>query len=572
MPMLKPLPLESSLPVYAALVSYSLPRDLNHNDTYYDNNDNSNSNYCGTNSTNNSKSLSDHERDPLKPIDECPLDPRLIRQKLLQLQEIQQREKRQQEQRRMQAFRIKKFSQDSSNIADLDYRSATTIFKEGFQEHWGDPIMEHQAEKAKEDLQEQLTHNNIAQQDDHDVEVAGSDDEHDDSDRKVRRQQQRQQEQEMMETDSAMETDKTGDGDGDEEMEPHTRLQRARKAKEDAMRDYEEASRTLLRAKEREQAILYEYEADLIEVEVESSVSQQLHRHPGGHGLGHLFQNYSPLIQQQRQQQEEQEERGRLSSPITTAAAAAAAAAVAFQNQDDNNNEGVLNSQIVPQASDTPSVFSETPQVATALTPLLPVLTPSGSGPRRNQTPMTTTTTENQVPNRTRSESQVRSRKQSETSNKEVQPISPPPPQLRHHSNSPRIKIKSEEQDESFLKKYFLSGGSNVTVPDGDSKRQLRPRYEDFDITIEIPSSVGSSDVGLSGQPESSNAQDRGKQKEYPARQLPDRWRAPTPLPPSMRAKREATAAEAVGRPQRISWESMRSNIFGPGGSRTAKE
>ncbi|KAG0315018.1 hypothetical protein BGZ97_008736 [Linnemannia gamsii] len=450
------------------------------------------------------ESVTDQEQNPVKPIDEPPPDPRLIRQKLLQLQDIQQREERQQEQRRMQAFRIKKFSQDSSSIADLDYRPSTTIFKEGFQEHWGDPILEHQSEKLDEDLQEDLTltHINFTQQDDHDVEVAKSDDEHDGSYWKEQRRRQRQQEQEMMDTDSAMETDKTGDGDrdgdgdGDEEMDPHTRLLRARKVKEDAMKDYEEASRILLRAKEREQAILYEYEADLIEVEVGSSVSQQLHRHPGGHGLGHLFQNSSPLIQQQRQQQHELEERGRLSSPITTAAAAAA---VACQIQDESNNEGMLNSQIVPQVNGTPSVFSETPQVAMAPTSLLSVLAPSASVPTRALTPMTTTTTENQVPNQTRSGNQVRSRSQSVTSNNEAQPTAPPP-QLRRHSNSPRIKIKSEEQDESFLKKYFLGSGRGVTGPDRDSKRRRQPRYEDFDITIEIPSSVGSSDVGVSGQ------------------------------------------------------------------------
>ncbi|KAF9120462.1 hypothetical protein BGX30_003164 [Mortierella sp. GBA39] len=413
-----------------------------------------------------------------RPIDEPPLDPRLISQRLLQWQEQQQHRKRQEEQRQMQAFRIKKFSDSNT---DLDYRPvATTItaLKEGFQEHWGGPIVEHQQEEL-EDGQQHSRRGSI-QQGDRDVDLAGSNDERGNNnlwEERRRRQRQLAQEHHMMETDSVMETDRTGDGDGDEEMSPQTKLQRARKAKEDAMKEYQEAGRNLQRAQEREEAILFENE--MIEVEVGSSVSQQLHRRQGGHTHGHEQHRQllsSPPIQ-----------------PPTTAAAAAAA--VTYLTQDDNNIEAMMSSQIVPQVNDTPSIMSETPHAVMAPTPLLPVSAPSGSVPKRALTPMTnitTTTTGNQVPNQTRSGSQGWSRSLSVTNNAIQSP--PTSPQTRHHSNSPRIRIKSEELDEPFFKKHVHSGGG-VAGPDGDSKRWRGPKYKDYDVSIVIPSSVGSSDA-----------------------------------------------------------------------------
>ncbi|KAF9150114.1 hypothetical protein BG015_008078 [Linnemannia schmuckeri] len=320
----------------------------------------------------NLESESDHDQD--KPFNESPPDPRLISQKLLQWQEHQEHKKRQEEQRQMQAFRIKKFSDSNT---DLDYRPlVTSVFKEGFQEHWGDPIVEHQREEGweEEDGQQQNPRRSNIQQDDRDIDVTGSSHEPNSNNlwkEQRQRQQQLAQEQDMMETDSVMETDKIDDcddeGDGDEEMDPYTRLQRARKAKEDAMKDYQKAGRNLQRAQEREEAIMFEYETELIEVEVGSSVSQQHHRHRRhGHELEHHQQCLSSPLAQHQQRQQQMEERERNSSPTTTAAAAAAAAT--FQAQDDNNNEAMANSQIVPQVGDTPSVMSETPHAASSVT------------------------------------------------------------------------------------------------------------------------------------------------------------------------------------------------------------
>ncbi|KAF8949265.1 hypothetical protein BGZ47_007975 [Haplosporangium gracile] len=435
----------------------------------------------------NLESESDHDQD--KPLDESPPDPRLISQRLLQWQEHQEHKKRQEEQRQMQAFRIKKFSDSNT---DLDYRPlATTVFKEGFQEHWGDPIVEHQREEAweeEEDGQQQNSRRSSIQEDDHDIDVAGSSDEHNNNNFwKEQRQRQRQlaQEQDGMEADSVMDMDKTGDGegDGDEEMDPYTRLQRARKVKEDAMKDYQKAGRNLQRAQEREEAIMFEYETELIEVGVGSSVSQQSNRHHGhGHELGHHQQRLSPPLVQLQQQQQQMEERGRYSPSTTTAAAA-------FQVQDDNNNEAMANSQIVPQVGNTPSVMSETPHAVMAPASLLPVSTPSGSDPRRVLSPMTTitTATENQVSNQTRSGSQAQSQSQSVPRNETQLP--PTFLHLRHHSGSPRVKIKSEELDEPIFKKHALDGGGGITGPDDDSKRRRGPKYKDYDITIVIPSS-----------------------------------------------------------------------------------
>ncbi|KAF9299409.1 hypothetical protein BGZ88_008950 [Linnemannia elongata] len=607
MPMPKPLPLEFSPLAYATLDYSFLPKDRNLNDIYFDNNGNNNSNSDDINSSNSSNNnyhshlsltffispvvnnnkskykckprnrksniITQLAEDlPLeangqdRPLDEPPPDPRLITQRLLQWQEQQQHRKRQEEQRQMQAFRIKKFSDSNT---DLDYRpvaTAITTFKEGYQEHWGGPIVGHQQDEL-EDGKRHSRRSSI-QQVDHDVDLAGSNNEHDNNNIwDERRQQQRQltQEQDMMETDSVMETDRTGDGNGDEDMDPQTRLQLARKAKEDAMKEYQEAGRNLQRAQEREEAILFENE--MIEVEVGSSVSQQLHRRQGGHAHGyeqHCQLLSSPIVQLQERQQQ-LEERGRHSSPTTTAAAAAA---VTYQIQDDNNNETIMSSQIVPQVNDTPSIISETPHAVMAPTPLLPVSALTGSVSRRTLTPMaiiTTATTENQVPNQTRGESQGRSRSLSVSKNEIQKPSSP---QTRCHSNSPHIRIKSEELDEPFFKKHVPGGGGDgVAGSASDCKRWRGPKYKDYDISIVIPSSAGTSDVGMSGQPESSNSQERREQARKSERRLPDLWRSPTPMPRSMQVKREA----ATNRQQGMFWESTRPPLrFGPGSAKVA--
>ncbi|KAF9923973.1 hypothetical protein BGZ67_009571 [Mortierella alpina] len=74
---------------------------------------------------------------------------------------------------------------------------------------------------------------------------------------------------------------------------------------------------------------------------------------------------------------------------------------------------------------------------------------------------------------------------------------------FHHHSSSPGIKVKSEEREASYfaaLKEEHNSGD--------------RLHYQDYDVLIEIPSSVGSeSAFGSSTSPQK-------------------RWRSPTPLPP----------------------------------------
>ncbi|KAG0260469.1 hypothetical protein BGZ95_004443, partial [Linnemannia exigua] len=223
----------------------------------------------------------------------------------------------------MQAYRIKKFS-DSND--DLDYNTLSN-FKEGFEQFWGENIVE----------------------------------------------------------------------------------EHARKAREDAIKMYEEAGRNLQRAREREEAIMYEYEAGLFAVEVGSSASQQIQ--------GHGHQSFSPLVEQQL----DAESRSRHSSPTTTAAAAA----VSFQIQENSNNEAMLGSRIVPQVSDTPSVFSETPrpQNIDSLTPqpiigppAVPVSVPVSAAPeqilndpdRLQQRLTSEAKAENPVLNQTRSSSQSR--------------------------------------------------------------------------------------------------------------------------------------------------------------------
>lgn len=465
----------------------------------------------------------------------------------------------------MQAFRIKKFSDSNTDLDIWPMAATMTAFKEGFQEHWGDPIVEHLHEEL-DDVQQHSRRSSI-QQDDREVDVAGSNDEHGNNnlwEERRRRQRQQAQEQDMMETDSVMETDKTGEVDGDEVMDSQTRLQRARKAKEDAVKEYQEAGRNLQRAQEREEAILFENE--MIEVEVGSSVSQQPHHRQGGHAHGHEQRRQhlsSPLVQLQQRQQR-LEERSKHSSPTTVAAAIGA---VTSQIQDDNNNDTMMSSQIVPQVNDTPSIISETPHVVMAPAPLLPISTPPRSAPRRALTPMTiitTTTTENQVPNQMRSGNQARSRSQSVTNNEIQPPLSSP--QTRHDSNSPRIRIKSEELDEPFFKRHVLGSGSGgVARPNGDSKRWRGPKYKDYDVSIVIPSSVGSSDVGMNGQLESGDAQERREQPIRSERRLPGIRRSPTPMPRSMHAKREATKSHQRG----IFWESTRPPLrFGPGAAK----
>ncbi|KAK3835537.1 MAG: hypothetical protein J3R72DRAFT_213738 [Linnemannia gamsii] len=463
------------------------------------------------------------------PIDVAPPDAHLIRQKLLQLQEVQLHQEKQQEQRLMQAYRIKKFS-DSNN--DLDYHTLSN-FKEGFEQVWGESIVqevEEEVERKERQLDSRRT-GSITRQEEHDVHVAGSGDHHEHGDIKERLRQHRQQEQELMETDSIMDTEKTGDGEGDEEMDPQSRLEHARKVREDAIKIYEEAGRKLQRAREREEAIMYEYEAGLFAVEVGSSASQHIHPRQG-----HEHQNFSSLIEQQR----DSESRSRHSSPTTTAAAAAA---VSFQIQDDSNNEAMLSSRIVPQVSDTPSVFSETPRPHNIdnLTsqpiigpPPVPASVPMSVSATSEQIlddlhhhRQRLLTAQNQVLNQMKSRSQSRS-----TSHRVPNEDMHTPQQQRPNSSSPRVNIKSEEQDESIYKSHFLDGEYKA----GQSSTSQRPKYADFDIIIDIPSSVGS-EVGMGGQPESSNAHNRREQEGKSGRRMPDRWRAPTPMPPSTPAR-----------------------------------
>ncbi|KAG0380239.1 hypothetical protein BGX24_009470 [Mortierella sp. AD032] len=471
MPMLKLLPQESSPHAYAALVYSSHPEDLNLNDTYIDISDS-----ISNNNRQPQQPQQDLHQDLDTPIDVAPPDAHLIRQKLLQLQEVQLHREKQQEQRLMQAYRIKKFS-DSNN--DLDYHTLSN-FKEGFEQVWGESI------------------------------------------------------QELMETDSIMDTEKTGDGEGDEEMDPQSRLEHARKVREDAIKIYEEAGRKLQRAREREEAIMYEFEAGLFAVEVGSSANQHIHPRQG-----HEHQNFSSLIEQRR----DSKSRSRHSSPTTTAAAAAA---VSFQIQDDSNNEAMLSSRIVPQVSDTPSVFSETPRPRNieSLTSQ-PII---GPPPVPASVPMSVSATSEQIlddlhhhrqrlsPAMTAENqalNQMKSRSQSRSSSHRV-PIEDmhTPQQQRPNSSSPRVNIKSEEQDESIYKSHFLDGEYKA----GQSSTSQRPKYADFDIIIDIPSSVGS-EVGMGGQPESSNAHNRREQEGKSGRRMPDRWRAPTPMPPSTPAR-----------------------------------
>ncbi|KAG0216890.1 hypothetical protein BGX33_011920 [Mortierella sp. NVP41] len=415
----------------------------------------------------------------------------------------------------------------------LGYRRSSAV-KEGFEEQWGNQIGEDQEEE------------DVAQSRPAAGDLRREEDEYDHT-RRVRRQKQRQQQEqeEMMETDSFMDTDKNGDGDGDEDMNPHTKLQLARKAKEDAIRSYQEAGRTLQRAQEREEAILFEYEAEMFEVDVESSASQQHLRHGhGSHQPSQMFDHGHAY------------ERARRSSP---ASAAAAAAAVTFQIQDDNNNEAMLRSRIVPQVSDTPSNYSETPRPHTI--DFLPsrVMAPPPSSPppvpsesvisdnidhhhqqRQGLTPFMTTGT--QVPNQTRGSSQVRSRSQSKGNEDAFSS------HVQHDPISPCVKIKSEEHDELLFKKQLPNVGEYQ--PDETTQRP-GPRYKDYNVPIEIPSSVGS-DVGMgTGQPESSGAAQRRGERGGKARAVPDRWRAPTPVPPSIQARRGGGRQQGSARDSR---------------------
>ncbi|OAQ26315.1 hypothetical protein K457DRAFT_128372 [Linnemannia elongata AG-77] len=397
-----------------------------------------------------------------RPLDEPPPDPRLITQRLLQWQEQQKHRKRQEEQRQMQAFRIKKFSDSNT---DLDYRpvaTAITTFKEGYQEHWGGPIVEHQQDEL-EDGKRHSRRSSI-QQVDHDVDLAGSNNEHDNNNLwDERQQQQRQltQEQDMMETDSVMETDRTGDGNGDEDMDPQTRLQLARKAKEDAMKEYQEAGRNLQRAQEREEAILFENE--MIEVEVGSSVNC-----PAG----------------QRHTVDHQRD-STCGHGTNTIATSVGAYRICLKADPDTNGDYNNSNDREP-------------------------------GPESDE----------------------------------------------------GRKIKSEELDEPFFKKHVPGGGGGgVAGSASDCKRWRGPKYKDYDISIVIPSSAGTSDVGMSGQPESSNSQERREQARKSERRLPDLWRSPTPMPRSMQVKREATTSRQQG----MFWESTRPPLrFGPGSAKVA--
>ncbi|KAF9132400.1 hypothetical protein BGW39_000188 [Mortierella sp. 14UC] len=489
------------------------------------------------------------------PINVTPPNALLIHQRLLQLREAQQQRKKQQEQRMMQAYRIKKFSDSTDDIQGRPW----STFKEGFERVWGENVVEEVEEEEEEKEWSSMQAGIDARQN---VNLAKSGDDNDNGEFKERLQRQRQQEQELMETDSSMETENTGDGDGHEDMDPQTRLEQARKAREDAIKLYQEAGRKLRRAREREEAIMYEYEVGLFEVEVESSANQQRHRHQG-----HEHQQFSPFAEQQR----DAEARSRHSSPTTTAVAAAA---VTFQIQDDNNYEAMLSSRVVPQVGDTPSTVSDTPRAHNIdiLTPQ-PIIRPPpvpASAPvsepleqiltdlhhqQRMLSP--TAAAGSQVLHQTRSRSQSRSSSH-RVPNEQVlipQQQQQQQQQHRHSPNSPRVKIKSEEHEGSVHKRHLL-GGEYKT---GQDSRPRRPNYADFDIIIDIPSSVGS-DVGMSGQPESSNAHERREQEAKAGRRMPNRWRAPTPMPASINAQ------HGKDRQQGPTREATRSSLrHGPG-------
>ncbi|KAF9929495.1 hypothetical protein FBU30_001509 [Linnemannia zychae] len=450
------------------------------------------------------------ERDRDATLDPSQPDAYLIHERLLDLQELQLHKEKQLEQRQMQAYRIQKFS-DSNNI-DFDYRGSS-IFKEsqkeGFESYWGESIG---VDKEATELHPGPGDNHERQESGYGLNVA-MDNEQRERERKEQRTQQH--ELELMETD--METEKTGDDDMYEGMEPQIRLEHARWAKEEAIRQYQRAGRSLQRAREREEAIKYEYEVDLFEVGVESSVSQQGHRRqrPGDYILSTF-----------EQLQQHEETRSRHSSPTTTAAAAAAAT---YQVQDDTNLEAMLSSRVVPQVSDNLSAMSETPRlhlgdISTPQIIKAPPPPEPASGlerPTRMSTPKARD--EIQEKDRSRSKSQVRGRAQSEPM-ENVHTF-----HYRHASRSPNIKIKSEEFEEAFFRKYPLGNERR----DGKGLRRQSPKYQDFDVTIHIPSSIGS-EVGRNGQPESSNAQRQGKTAR---RHPPERWRSPTPAPISIHTK-----------------------------------
>ncbi|KAF9904758.1 hypothetical protein EC991_002328 [Linnemannia zychae] len=161
---------------------------------------------------------------------------------------------------------------------------------------------------------------------------------------------------------------------------------------------------------------------------------------------------------------------------------------------------------MAPQSIAEPTPVPTSAPVSTPLEQILPVLDQQ----RQRVTP--TEVAESQILDQTRGRSQSRSSDDS-APNEQVLIPQQHQQQHQHNSNSPRIKIKSEEREESVQKRHLLGGEYKV----GQDSKSWPLKYADFDIIIDIPSSVGS-DIGLSGQPESSNAYERrcqeGKCKE----------------------------------------------------------
>ncbi|KAG0250167.1 hypothetical protein BG011_008600 [Mortierella polycephala] len=273
-------------------------------------------------------------------------------------------------------------------------------------------------------------------------------------------------------------TDDDGDYMSLTTVEHSRHLEMAQREREEAAKLYDEAARRLRQAQEHEQAILFQREMQALNNQSKDSVTtsdgQVLFIHKETQAV--LANTEScledpqehPQHQQQHQQDQQQEEQQQQEHQ---------------QQQPNLVSPPVQVRHFLPDPGDRSS-----PRTATTL---------DGRGSDSSNN----TTSPREIPHGNRTD---------ETHGP-----------FRRYPASPRVKVKTEEADEN---------SRNMTDDLGkDIDKEERPFYEEYDVHVEVPSSMGSEAGDRDGRDEERINQDVSSQSRV--RSASQRWRAPTPLP-----------------------------------------
>ncbi|KAF9183172.1 hypothetical protein BGZ51_004199 [Haplosporangium sp. Z 767] len=244
-------------------------------------------------------------------------------------------------------------------------------------------------------------------------------------------------------------------------------LEMARKEREEAARLYDEAAQRLRQAQEHEQAILFQREMQVLSNQSRDSAITSDEQEPFTHNEtgavlsnteGCLLAPQEHLQHQQQHQQEQQQQPNPILSPVQ----------VRHFITDPGDRSSPLT---VTALDDRGSEFSKNT--------ISPREIPHGNH-----------TDETHIP-------------------------------FRRYPASPRVKVKTEEEDEN----------SRIVTDDlgQDIDKEERSFYEEYDVHIEVPSSMGSEAGDREGRDEEKISQDASSQDRV--RSTSQRWRAPTPLP-----------------------------------------